>query len=194
MYTGPPVPTRLAGTLEASERLQQQINAILELSPDVACLQEVLADGVRSEIVRGVSGVYGASAMTNPSTRHGVLRAIVSLLLLCAYAGSCLAAWWLSGWLAPEGGRAAVSALFVVLSLAVARAMLTLKRCTLWGFAFGDSHPAGLLILHKRDVFHARGPPCATQFDEQSGDLMNILRPRGVLWQVRDSSRVKPAT
>lgn len=119
VYAGPPLPTRLAGTLEGSTRLQQQIEAILKLAPDIVCLQEVLADGVRAEIQKGVKRVYGCSFQQSASHVQLALRAGGLLLLLLAYAAGSLLGWWLSAYLTRGIFFAAIS-LFLPLSMTTA--------------------------------------------------------------------------
>ncbi|KAL1522379.1 hypothetical protein AB1Y20_017370 [Prymnesium parvum] len=182
VYAGPPLPTRFAGSLEGSTRLQQQIDAILHLSPDVVCLQEVLADGVRSTIEASVQDVYNSSYAQDASTIHRAFRAIGSLAVLLLYTISSLAAWRCSQWMT-ESRLAPTCCVFLLISTLVARILLNLTHSTVWGFFFGDTHPSGLMILYKKDTFYPRGAPLAMQYNDQQGDLMNLFRPRGVLWQ-----------
>jgi endonuclease/exonuclease/phosphatase family metal-dependent hydrolase len=53
-------------------------------------------------------------------------------------------------------------------------------QTTISGFLLGPVQ-AGLMILHRRDTLVADGPASAITFDDQSGDLLNAFRPRGVL-------------
>ena len=61
VFAGPPTPTKLAGTLDGSERLKQQVAEIRRLQPDIVCLQEVLLDGVRSFYESSLGDEYAAS-------------------------------------------------------------------------------------------------------------------------------------
>ena len=53
-------------------------------------------------------------------------------------------------------------------------------QTTISGFLLGPVQ-SGLMILHRRDTLVADGPASSITFDDQSGDLLNAFRPRGVL-------------
>ena len=61
VFTGPPTPTAHAGTLDGSDRLRRQVEAIADIRPDIVCLQEVLSDGVRQFYEQGLNEEYSAS-------------------------------------------------------------------------------------------------------------------------------------
>ena len=182
VYAGPPLPTMLAGSLEGSERLRLQIKEILHLKPDLVCCQEVLADGVRSTIERATADYYGCSSAAHPAFSRYALRAFGSALLIVTYGLLLVAAAQLAAYYAEP---AAFASFIMAFGAYVAtRVVLWIKRSTLYGFAFGDTHPAGLLLLHKRSTLRPRWEAIASQYNEQAGDLMNLVRPRGVLWQL----------
>ena len=61
VYSGPPTQTRLAGTLDGSSRLAQQVEQIKRLKPDIICLQEVISDGVRTYFDEQLRDEYQSS-------------------------------------------------------------------------------------------------------------------------------------
>lgn len=191
VYAGPPLPTMLAGSLEGSERLRLQIKEILHLKPDLVCCQEVLADGVRSTIIRATADYYGCSSATHPAFSRYALRAFGSALLIVMYglllvAAAQLAAYYIDPRALPRSSAepAAFASFIMAFGACAARVVLWVKRSTLYGFAFGETHPAGLFLLHKRSTLRPRWEAIASQYTEQAGDLMNLVRPRGVLWRL----------
>mmetsp|Transcript_24329 Transcript_24329/g.79247 ORF Transcript_24329/g.79247 Transcript_24329/m.79247 type:complete len:467 (-) Transcript_24329:217-1617(-) len=191
VYAGPPLPTMLAGSLEGSERLRLQIKEILHLKPDLVCCQEVLADGVRSTIIRATADYYGCSSATHPAFSRYALRAFGSALLIVMYglllvAAAQLAAYYIDPLALPRSSAepAAFASFIMAFGACAARVVLWVKRSTLYGFAFGETHPAGLLLLHKRSTLRPCWETIASQYTEQAGDLMNLVRPRGVLWRL----------
>ena len=143
VYAGPPLPTMLAGSLEGSERLRLQIKEILHLKPDLVCCQEVLADGVRSTIIRATADYYGCSSATHPAFSRYALRAFGSALLIVMYglllvAAAQLAAYYIDPRALPRSSAepAAFASFIMAFGACAARVVLWVKRSTLHGFAF----------------------------------------------------------
>ena len=185
VYAGPPLPcsSGRADSLDGSPRLAQQAEALLALKPDIICLQEVLADGARRAYVGALGEDYDACYARDSSARRRLLQQcrLVSLAVLCL----------LPGYLACHSQGAAGMLVPTALAGWACRA---LTKTTAWGFACGDTHPAGLMILTRRSRLRQLSPPTACPFAVQQGDWMNVLRPRGVLWQqlelIEDGSTV----
>jgi hypothetical protein len=168
-YAGPPAPwSHLAKPLQTGRRLRHQAAAIAALAPDIICLQEVLADSARVQYIEALQADYEPSFARDPSRPRLYLRQVALLSMYAVQLWLC----WQPTW--------RIAALVLSLTL-LACMMATIT--TLWAFLFGDTHPAGLLTFTKRSRLTRVGEPIASPFAEQEGDWMNVVRPRGVLWQ-----------
>ena len=181
IYAGPPLFTSQAGSLEFGTRLRRQLDDISKLSPDIVCLQEVLADAVRRRIIHRLGSEYDACYVRDSSARSTGLRLFVHALLVSTLSAAMYAAARIAWHATADWGWATAAG--VLAWLVVTPCCHATSKTILCGFISGDTYPVGLLILTKKATLRTVGSPLARPFRDQDGDWMNLVRPRGVLWQ-----------
>jgi endonuclease/exonuclease/phosphatase family metal-dependent hydrolase len=169
-YAGPPAPwSHQCKPLQSGRRLRHQAERVAALEADIICLQEVLADSARAMYIKALAADYEPSFARDTSRWRSNLRKLALLLIYTVVVWLC--------WRQPTWSKTVLVAVCCLLVCTLA--ILT----TIWAFLFGDTHPAGLLIFTKRSRLAKLGKPTASPFSTQEGDWMNVVRPRGALWQ-----------
>ena len=178
--------------LGSSSRLSDQISAILELNPDVVCLQELYCDHCAEQYIKRMGEAGYWAACSGPSTSvawNG--RTVCALVGHATLVISLAAVTWCAGWvlaralllplaeglhvqsatsagkwLAPIGAAACITFAWHQCRLAAASAWM---RGTV---------PGGVVTFYRRSMFRLKGH-CSKLFEHQGGDVLNWFRPRG---------------
>lgn len=210
VFAGSPVPVLFNSllpkteSLDGSERLKLQVERIKAMGPDIICLQEACSDGVERHYREALADLYGSFNDTQaPEPLGKVLLFFIYLLLssFLAFCFHCVLDMWdsFSFPSSPLRAKSIQHSDFTHLLLALVlmcKAYIivswSMSKCCLIGFLKGKVK-ASTVILWRKDRFAVVCEKDAvtrelvpvemstTFFQEQRGDWLNLVRPRGYL-------------